>query len=113
LSECAAYVKETFRLPAVRVYGDTNERVEIAAVSPGSAKSVTANAIQAGVDVLISGDIDHHMGIDLVAQGVSVIDAGHYGLEKLFVQYMQDYFKKKLPELTIFAAEEKSPYTVV
>ncbi|MDE6128641.1 MAG: Nif3-like dinuclear metal center hexameric protein [Lachnospiraceae bacterium] len=113
LAECAVYVKEIFRLPAVRVYGETNERVEIAAVSPGSAKSVTANAVQAGVDVLISGDIDHHMGIDLVAQGISVIDAGHYGLEKLFVPYMQDYFRKKLPEIAVIAAEEKSPYTVI
>lgn len=113
LSECAAYVKETFRLPAVRVYGEADERVEIAAVSPGSAKSVMAKAVQAGVDVLISGDIDHHMGIDLVAQGVWVIDAGHYGLEKLFVPYMQDYCKKKIPELTIFTAEEKSPYMVI
>lgn len=113
LAECAAYVKEIFRLSAVRVYGEADERVEIAAVSPGSAKSVTANAVQAGVDVLISGDIDHHMGIDLVAQGVSVIDAGHYGLEKLFVPYMQDYCKKKMPELTVFTAEEKSPYMVI
>lgn len=113
LSECAAYVKETFRLPAVRVYGEADERVEIAAVSPGSAKPVAAKAVQAGVDVLISGDIDHHMGIDLVAQGVWVIDAGHYGLEKLFVPYMQDYCKKKIPELTIFTAEEKSPYMVI
>ncbi len=90
-----------------------NERIEIAAVSPGSAKSVIPSAVQAGVDVLISGDINHHMGIDLVAQGVSVIDAGHYGLEKLFVPYMQEYCRKKMPELVVLAAEEKSPYTVV
>lgn len=113
LSQCAAYVKEVFRLPAVRVYGEMNERIEIAAVSPGSAKSVVSSAVQIGVDVLISGDIDHHMGIDLVAQGVSVIDAGHYGLEKLFVPYMQEYCRKKMPELVVLAAEEKSPYTVV
>lgn len=113
LSACAAYVKEVFRLPAVRVYGEMNERIEIAAVSPGSAKSVIPSAVQAGVDVLISGDINHHMGIDLVAQGVSVIDAGHYGLEKLFVPYMQEYCRKKMPELVVLAAEEKSPYTVV
>lgn len=113
LSQCAAYVKEVFRLPAVRVYGEMNERIEIAAVSPGSAKSVVSSAVQTGVDVLISGDIDHHMGIDLVAQGVSVIDAGHYGLEKLFVPYMREYCRKKMPELMVLAAEEKSPYTVV
>lgn len=113
LSECARYVKETFKLPAVRVYGEPDEKVEIAAVSPGSAKSVVPFAVQAGVEVLISGDIDHHTGIDLVAQGVSVIDAGHYGLEKLFVPYMKDYFLRNLPNLLVETAEEKSPFSVV
>lgn len=113
LASCAAWVKETFRLPAVRVYGELDDRVEIAAVSPGSAKSVVPFAVQAGVDVLISGDIDHHTGIDLVAQGISVIDAGHYGLEKLFVPYMQDFFSRNLPEIKVEAAEEKSPYAVI
>lgn len=113
LTECAEYVKETFRLPAVRVYGEPDDRVEIAAVSPGSAKEVVPYAIKAGVEVLISGDINHHMGIDLVAQGVSVIDAGHYGLEKLFVPYMQDYFSKNMPEIHTETAEEKSPFLVI
>lgn len=113
LAECAQYVKEIFDLPAVRVYGDLQEKVEIAAISPGSAKSVVPHALQAGVEVLISGDIDHHMGIDLVAQGVAVIDAGHYGLEKLFVPYMKDYFARNLPEIQVEAAEEKSPFAVI
>ena len=113
LKECAAYVKKTFRLPAVRVYGETEEEVEVAAISPGSAKMAVPYALQAGVDVLISGDIDHHMGIDLVAQGINVIDAGHYGLEKLFVPYMREFFARNLPELSVEAAEDKSPYMVV
>lgn len=113
LRACAEYVKEVFDLEAVRVYGDLQETVEIAAISPGSAKSVVPHALQAGVEVLISGDIDHHMGIDLVAQGVAVIDAGHYGLEKLFVPYMKDYFARNLPEITVETAEEKSPFAVI
>jgi len=113
LRACAEYVKEVFDLEAVRVYGDLQEKVEIAAISPGSAKSVVPHALQAGVDVLISGDIDHHMGIDLVAQGVAVIDAGHYGLERLFVPYMKDYFARNLPEITVEVAQEKSPFVVI
>lgn len=113
LSECAARVKEIFHLPAVRVYGDLDEVVEMAAISPGSGKSVIKEAVQAGVEVLISGDIDHHSGIDLVAQGVAVIDAGHYGLEKLFVPYMQAYFNRNMPETEVVAAPEKSPFYVV
>ncbi len=113
LAECASYVKEIFHLQTVRVYGEPDEQLEIAAISPGSAKSVIPYAVKAGVDVLISGDIDHHMGIDLIAQNIAVIDAGHYGLEKLFIPYMQDYFAGTLPEMIIEAADEKCPFTVI
>lgn len=113
LAECAEYVKKVFRLQAVRVYGDLSDTISVAAVSPGSGKSTAPSAVAAGVDVLISGDIDHHLGIDLVAQGVSVIDAGHYGLEKLFVPYMRDYFCTEMPEIRVMTAEEKSPFAVI
>lgn len=113
LAECAKLVKKTFDLESVRVYGDLQEQVEVAAISPGSAKTVVPHALQAGVDVLISGDVDHHMGIDAVAQGLCVIDAGHYGLEKLFVPYMKDYFARNLPDILVEAAEEKSPFAVI
>ena len=113
LSECALYVREVFRLPAVRVYGELEGSVEIAAVSPGSGSHMGEYALQAGVDVLITGDIDHHTGIDLAARNIAVIDAGHYGTEKIFVPYMKDYFSRNMPELRIECAPEKSPYAVL
>ncbi len=112
LEECAKFVKKVFRLPAVRVYGELSDVVELVAICPGAGKSVTGDVTAAGVDVFISGDIDHHTGIDLVAQGVCVIDAGHYGLEKLFVPYMREYFRRNIPEIRVETAEEKSPYQV-
>ena len=63
-----------------------------------------------GADVLITGDIDHHEGIDAVEQGLSIIDAGHYGLEKIFVPCMEEYCKKKLSGVTIHTAPEKNPF---
>ena len=43
------------------------------AILPGSGKSEIALAAQKKADVLITGDIDHHSGIDAVAQGLSII----------------------------------------
>ena len=42
-------------------------------------------ALSAGAQVLVTGDIGHHAGIDAVARGMAVIDAGHYGLEHIFI----------------------------
>ena len=42
----------------------------------------------------VTGDVNHHAGIDAVEKGIAVIDAGHYGVEKLFVPYMEDYLRR-------------------
>jgi dinuclear metal center YbgI/SA1388 family protein len=110
LMECAEYVKGVFRIPAVRVYGDEDTEITRVAVCPGSGKSVLEDAVKLKAEVLITGDIDHHEALDAMAQGLSIIDAGHYGIEKIFIPYMQDYIRRELPVLQIFAAREKQPY---
>jgi putative NIF3 family GTP cyclohydrolase 1 type 2 len=83
------------------------------AVCPGAGKSLVENVLHTEADVYVTGDIDHHTGMDLVAQGVCVIDAGHYGIEKLFVPYMHDYFTKILPECNVIKAIEGDPFWVL
>ncbi len=93
LKELAGRVKREFTLPFVTVYGADHITgpVERAAVCPGSGKGMTQAAVEAGAQVLITGDMGHHDGIDAAAQGLAVIDAGHYGLEHVFVDVMADY----------------------
>ena len=110
LEEVAALTKEAFQVPSVRVFGEPETLCCEVAVCPGSGKSLIKDMLKSGVDVYITGDIDHHTGIDLVAQGICVIDAGHYGVEKLFVPYIYDYFSKIMPECKVMKAMEKEPY---
>ena len=49
-----------------------------------------------GAQALITGDIGHHAGIDAAAQGLMIIDAGHYGLEHIFMDYMEGYLRQRL-----------------
>ncbi len=93
LEECARLVKDRFNIPNVKVFGALNAPISKAAISPGSGKSMIGAAIAGDVDVLITGDIDHHTGIDAVASGLAVIDAGHYGIEKIFIPFMERYIK--------------------
>ena len=85
----------------------------MAAVSPGSGKSVIGSAVSAGAQVLITGDIDHHEGIDAVAQGLTIIDAGHYGVEKIFVPYIEEYLRRECARLTVIRAQEKNPFWIM
>lgn len=110
LAECAEYVKSRCKVEQVKVYGMPAETIVMAAVCPGSGKSSIEDAVRQGADVLITGDIDHHDGIDAVEQGLAIIDAGHYGLEKIFVPYMEEYCRRKLSGVTIYTAPEKNPF---
>lgn len=89
--ELAELVKARFQIPAVTVYcADKNRTAEKIAISPGSGKSMLGAALKAGADVLITGDMGHHEGLDLMAEGIALIDAGHYGLEHIFTDAVAD-----------------------
>lgn len=94
----AKQIRESFGLPYVTVYGEDlweAEPVKVAAVCPGSGGNVIGEALKKGAQVLVTGDIGHHEGIDAVAQGLMIIDAGHYGLEHIFMEYVEQYLKER------------------
>lgn len=113
LADCAEMVKDVFLVDSVRVYGDPAKKVKRAAISPGSGKKMSKYAIAASADVLITGDMDHHEGIDAVASGLAVIDAGHWGIEKIFCTYMRDFILKEMPGMNVSIASQASPFTVI
>ena len=110
LAECAALVRDTFCIPRVRVYGDPDSPIIRVAILPGSGKDDIDTALANGADVMITGDITHHVGIDAVEKGINIIDAGHYGLEKLFIPYMAEYLRREIPSLRILREKEKEPF---
>ena len=113
LRQCAEYVKSVFGIDALRIFGDPEKPVRKAAVCPGSGRSVIGEALEKQADVLITGDTDHHTGIDAVAAGLTIIDAGHYGLEKLFIPYMQAVFLRQMPSLEVICATDRAPFLTV
>lgn len=93
--ELAMLIKERFQIPAVTVYSKNPEqRITRAAISPGSGKGMAGAAEEKGAQVLITGDMGHHDGLDLMEDGMSLIDAGHYGLEHIFVDAVAEALSK-------------------
>ena len=113
LDDFAALVREAFDLEQVRVFGDGNDAVITCAILPGSGKEEIDLAVAAGADVYVTGDMNHHAGLDAVEKGIAVIDAGHYGVEKLFVPYMKDYLRRELPDIKIHTAPEGEPCRII
>ena len=98
VTEIVEKVKKIFGLNNVIFYGDLEKNVYKVAISPGSGKGVIAASVMKKCDLLITGDIGHHEGLDAVAEGVAIIDATHYGLEHIFMNYIKKYLETKLEE---------------
>lgn len=111
LRECADFVKKALNLSHVTVYGDMEQSLERAAVSTGSGKSMVAKAISSGAEVLVTGDIDYHTGIDAPSRGIAIIDAGHYGTEAMFIDFMRQVLAKEYPQLSVEGMPVKEPFT--
>lgn len=110
LKACVERVKQAYDVDTVKVFGDLNRKVRRAAICPGSGKSVISCALGAGAGVLVTGDIDHHEGIDAADQGLAIIDAGHYGVEKLFIPYMVQYLRNRTEGIEIVGQPVKQPF---
>ncbi|MBQ9608320.1 MAG: Nif3-like dinuclear metal center hexameric protein [Lachnospiraceae bacterium] len=113
LIDYAAHVKNVFGLNNVMIYGDKQTKLEKIAISPGSGKSVIGEAIKKHADCLITGDIGHHDGIDAVEAGLTIIDASHYGIEKLFMDYMYNYLKDFMPDVYMEILDTGLPFEIV
>ena len=110
VEKLCAQVKEAFGLDKVQLYApETMKDVTRIAVCPGSGKDAIGYALAAGAQVLITGDITYHYAIDAVAEGLAIIDAGHYGLEHIFIPFMERYLKEQLPQLSVDTVAVRQP----
>ena len=123
LEKTARYVKKKLKVPSVLCYGlekkkdgDEAEDMELisrVAISGGSGKSVVQAAIREGAQVLVTGDIDYHLAIDALAQGLHIIDAGHYGTEYGFIDFMVQKLERLFPDCEVKGAVVRHPYAPV
>ena len=112
VSEYAKKVKEAFSLDSVMVFGDPDTKISKIAIVPGSGRSMIDQAKQTGADVFITGDIGHHEGLDAIDMGMCVIDAGHYGLEHVFIDDMKQLLCDQTEDLEVITYKAGSPYKV-
>lgn len=113
IGELAEHVKERLELDFVTVAGRKEEMVRKVAISTGAGKSGIGSCLENGVQVLITGDVDHHTAVDAMEIGLSLIDGGHFGTEKMFAGYMAEYFKREIPEVDAYIGRMEPPFAVV
>ena len=96
LSELCENVKKSLDLPAIRYSGNDDKLISKIAVINGSGQDYFHEAIKLGAECIITGDTTYHYVSDLNEEGISVIDAGHYGTEWSAIKVFSKWFQNRI-----------------
>jgi dinuclear metal center YbgI/SA1388 family protein len=113
LKECCELVKDKFNLQEVKLFGDLSRLVKQVGVAPGSGRSTLPSGISKKIDVLVTGDIGHHEGLNGIDHELAIIDAGHYNTEFPFIEDMRDFILKQNLNLEVKTAKISTPYIIL
>ena len=118
LEALAAQVRERLAVPAVRLVGEPQRLVSKIAVCGGSGASLLGDAIRQGADCLITGDVKYHEAQRARAEGMALIDAGHFATERLMVvelakRLRQVCGEQQLPIEVLEMTAEQDPFVTV
>lgn len=78
----------------VRCYGKADRIVRRAAVLGGAGGDFAPQALAAGADVYITGEIAHHKAWDAYQNGLAVLEAGHAATELPAIEMLADGLQK-------------------
>lgn len=95
-------------------YVDGGKPIRRLAVISGAGGSLLDEAIKAGADALVTGELSHHGALDAKLAGLTVVAAGHYATEYPIVPIMARYLGKKFPIVPVFASQRgKDPFQYI
>ena len=78
----------------VRRYGEADRRVRRVAVMGGSGGDFAPEALAAGAEVFITGEIGYHHALDMYDRGMCVLEAGHAATELPAVALLAEKLEK-------------------
>lgn len=110
----AARVKQRLGLDAVRVVGAADRPIRTVAWLGGSGGDYWKQALAAGADAYITGEVRHHAALDGLAAGLCFVEVGHVGSEQPVVPYLRAFLAERLgAEVPVTAIDQVDPFVVV
>lgn len=84
-------VKQRLDKKVLKIAGELNNKLSSVAVCGGSGASLIKEALSAGAEVLVTGDVSYHAAQEAVSAGLAIIDAGHFATEVIGMQSLAEY----------------------
>lgn len=86
----------------VRPYGDPDRMIDCVAVMGGSGGDYYREAVSAGAQAFITGEIGYHIAMSAVDEDLCVLEAGHAATERVAVSSIAAGLRERLNNITIF-----------
>lgn len=87
-------IKDTLKAEGLVVYGDIDKDIEKIAVCGGAGGDLIEDALAKSCDLIITGDVKYHDGMDLANEGIIIVDAGHFASENHIIYKLKEEIKK-------------------
>ncbi|MBA2873509.1 Nif3-like dinuclear metal center hexameric protein [Thermaerobacillus caldiproteolyticus] len=115
LAEFAEHVKKALDVPAVRVVGNLQDKVNKVAVVGGDGNKYISQAKFSGADVYVTGDVYYHVAHDAMMLGLNIVDPGH-NVEKVMKQgvarFLEQQFAQQKFATTVYVSQvHTDPFT--
>lgn len=104
LQDFLGLVKEKLNANGLR-YCDGGKPVHRVATGCGSCGDYLEDAIRAGCDTFVTGDVKYNYFLDALGCGVNLIDAGHFATENPIVGKLCRKLRQRFPEITVLEAK--------
>lgn len=90
--------------------GEPDREIGVVAVACGAAGSLLDDALRAGADAFVTGELRFHDALTARSSGVAVLVPGHYATERPAVEWLAGELDAELDGVACFASErERDP----
>ncbi len=115
LKAFVSLLKKRLGIRYVQVVGAPERKVKNVAILTGAGGDVVGSIRAEAADVLLTGEINHHVALDARTAGIAVICAGHFATEVIGMNYFANVLKedetiKKASVEIMVARHQSCPY---
>jgi dinuclear metal center YbgI/SA1388 family protein len=110
LADLASLVKTKLPASYLHLVGDARRKVERLAIACGAGGEFLNDAVQAGANVFLTGEMRFHDILAAQAQGLALMLPGHYATERCGIEELAGLLQERFPSLTVWPSrQERDP----
>jgi dinuclear metal center YbgI/SA1388 family protein len=108
LRSLAEAVRTQLKSGPVQAVGELDRPVERVAIACGAAGEYLHDAVRAGADAFLTGEMRFHDYLAAQAQGVALVLPGHYATERFAVEELADRLRARWAGVEVWASRRET-----